>query len=192
MAAGSLRTPSSASGGVAELDPCFSTGESVLTAVAAPLARSYGQPMTDISAGLEPLEGSYLTPSLEHARVSDAMRPGVIACPPDSSMETVARIMATNHVHAVVLSGVAGGEPWAVVTDRDLLSVAEDAPERLAGSCATTDPLMIEPTQSLREAVRIMREHELSHLLVVDPGTGRPAGVLSTLDVAGIVGWGRG
>jgi CBS domain-containing protein len=148
--------------------------------------------MTDISAGLEPLEGSYLTPSLEHARVSDAMRPGVIACPPDSSMETVARIMATNHVHAVVLSGVAGGEPWAVVTDRDLLSVAEDAPERLAGSCATTDPLMIEPTQSLREAVRIMREHELSHLLVVDPGTGRPAGVLSTLDVAGIVGWGRG
>jgi CBS domain-containing protein len=148
--------------------------------------------MTDVSTGLAPLEGSYLTPSFEHARVSDAMRPGVIACPPDTSMETVARIMATNHVHAVVLSGVAGGEPWAVVSDRDLLDAASEAPERLAGSCATTEPLMVRPDQSLHEAVRIMREHDLTHLLVVDPSTGRPSGVLSTLDVAGIVGWGRG
>ena len=139
--------------------------------------------MTDGSAErLAPLEGSYLTPSFEHARVSDAMRLGVIACPPDTSMETVARIMTTNHVHAVVISGLAG----------DLLAVAGEAPERLAGSCATTDPLMVKPGQSLHEAVRIMREHDLAHLLVVDPDTGRPTGVLSTLDVAGIVGWGRG
>ena len=49
------------------------------------------------------LQGSYLTPSLEHARVADAMRAGVISCPPDTSMEDVARIMASNHVHAVVV-----------------------------------------------------------------------------------------
>jgi CBS domain-containing protein len=51
---------------------------------------------------------------------------------------------------------------------------------------------MVRPDQSLHEAVRIMREHDLTHLLVVDPSSGRPSGVLSTLDVAGIVGWGRG
>jgi CBS domain-containing protein len=149
--------------------------------------------MTDLGAArLAPLEGSYLTPAYEHARVSDAMRSGVIACPSDTSMQTIAQIMATNHVHAVVLSGLAEHGPWAVVTDRDVLEVAAEAPDRLAGSCATTEPLTIEPAQHLQEAARLMREHDLSHLLVVDPGTGSPIGVLSTLDVAGIVGWGRG
>ena len=138
------------------------------------------------------LEGSFLTPSLEHARVADAMRSGVISCPPDTTMEAVARIMATNHVHAVVITGLAGGAPWGVVTDRDLLNVAGEARERLAGSCATEDPVMVKPSQRLDEAVELMRERGLSHLLVGDPGSDHPIGVLSSLDVAGIVAWGRG
>ena len=35
--------------------------------------------------------------------------PGLISCPSDSSMRDVARIMTTNHVHAVVVRGVADG-----------------------------------------------------------------------------------
>ena len=31
-----------------------------------------------------------------------------------------------------------------------------------------------------------------SHAVVVEPRTGRPVGVLSTLDIAGILGWGLG
>jgi CBS domain-containing protein len=143
-------------------------------------------------ARLVTLEGSFLTPSFEHARVADAMRTGVISCPPDTSMEAVARIMATNHVHAVVISGLAGGAPWGVVTDHDLLSVAHEAPARLAGSCATADPVMVKPSQPLEEAVKLMCDHDVTHLLVGDPGSGHPIGVLSSLDVAGIVGWGRG
>jgi CBS domain-containing protein len=149
--------------------------------------------MTEVSTGgLAPLEGSYLTPSFEHALVSDAMRVGVFSCPPDASMETVARIMATNHIHAVVISGLAAGAPWGVITDRDLLTVADTAHERLAGSCATDDPVIVRPDQRLEEAARLMRDHGLTHLLVGHPDTGRPIGVLSTLDVAGIVGWGLG
>jgi CBS domain-containing protein len=63
--------------------------------------------MTDIHALLRPLAGSNLTPSFDHARVRDAMHPGVIACLPDTPMEAVARIMTTNHVHAVVVAGAA-------------------------------------------------------------------------------------
>lgn len=149
--------------------------------------------MTDPSDGsLVPVEGSYLTPSLEHARVSDAMRPGVISCPPDTSMDEVARIMATNHVHAVVITGLAGGGPWGVVSDRDMLNVAQEAPDRLAGSCATQDPVMVTPSQRLEEAIELMRRAGVTHVLVGAPGSNRPIGVLSSLDVAGIVGWGRG
>jgi CBS domain-containing protein len=57
------------------------------------------------------VEGDFLTPSYEHASVADAMTPGVITCPPDTSMEAVARIMATNRVHAVVITGLAGAPP---------------------------------------------------------------------------------
>jgi CBS domain-containing protein len=136
------------------------------------------------------LEGSYLTPSLDHARVADAMRAGVISCPPDTSMEAVARIMATNHVHAVIVTGLAGGAPWGVVTDADLLAVAHEASDRLAGSCATDDPVVVKPSERLRDAVELMRAHGVTHLLVGD--SDHPIGVLSSLDVAGIVAWGRG
>jgi CBS domain-containing protein len=40
--------------------------------------------------------------------------------------------------------------------------------------------------------VKLMREHGVSHLMVVDSARGVPVGVLSTLDVAGVVAWGRG
>ena len=65
--------------------------------------------MSETSTEATPRSGSYLMPSFQHARVADAMRPGLISCPPDSSMRDVARIMSTNHVHAVVVRGVAGG-----------------------------------------------------------------------------------
>jgi hypothetical protein len=35
-------------------------------------------------------------------------------------------------------------------------------------------------------------EQHTSHAIVVEPRTERPVGVLSTLDIAGILGWGRG
>jgi CBS domain-containing protein len=139
---------------------------------------------------LATFSGSFLTPAYEHARVADAMRMGVISCPPDTSMESVARIMATNHVHAVVV--LAGDAPWGVVTDGDLLDVAAEAADRLAGSCASSDPVMVKPSERLSRAVELMEEHGVTHLLVGDPEAGPPIGVLSTLDVAGIVAWGRG
>jgi hypothetical protein len=36
-----------------------------------------------------------------------------------------------------------------------------------------------------------MAERGLSHAVVVDDIAGSPVGVLSTLDIAGILGWGR-
>jgi CBS domain-containing protein len=34
-----------------------------------------------------------------------------------------------------------------------------------------------------------MDEHDVTHLIVAD--SGRPIGILSTLDVAGVLAWGR-
>ena len=47
--------------------------------------------------------GSYLTPSFEHARVADAMRPRVLTCEPGTLLTAVAQQMASEHVHAIVV-----------------------------------------------------------------------------------------
>lgn len=147
--------------------------------------------MTPQSSGLMRLEGSYLQPSLEHARVADAMRPGVISCSEDTSMAEVARIMATNHVHAVIVSGVDAGGGWGIVTDQDVVATAGEAAGRTAGSCARRDAVTVDPGRTLEEAVRLLRESSESHLVVVHPAQAMPLGVLSTLDIVGVVAWGR-
>src|SRR3974390_304223 len=73
-----------------------------------------------------PLRGSYLMPSLQHATVSDAMHPGILACEPDASLTEVAQAMATHHVHCIAVVGISHEEPqcgvWSVISDLDLVS----------------------------------------------------------------------
>ncbi len=139
------------------------------------------------------MAGSYVTPAFENARVSDAMRHGVITCLPESPVRLVAATMAQNHVHSVVVTGIEGGKrDWGMVTDVDVLRAAQgDIDERTAAEIAVTELVTVAPADTLEHAGQLMSEHEVTHLLVVDPESHRPVGVLSTIDVAGILAWGR-
>jgi CBS domain-containing protein len=143
--------------------------------------------------------GSYLTPSFDHARVADAMRPRVLTCEPETLLVTVAQRMATEHVHAIVVllettsaDGEVARRPWAVVTDHDVLRSAAAIADKTAGEVATGEVLLAGPDEPLPDVAQRMLEHGTSHAVVVEPRTGRPVGVLSTLDIAGILGWGLG
>jgi CBS domain-containing protein len=144
-----------------------------------------------------PTRGSYRTPAFEHASASDAMRPGVISCPADTSLRSVAQMMAEQHIHSVVVtdllrSGAENGR-WGVVSDIDLLRAADqDIDERTARDFAATELPTVTPDESLARAAQQMAEHEVTHLMVVSPTTGAPLGILSSLDIAGIIAWGRG
>jgi CBS domain-containing protein len=134
---------------------------------------------------------SKLPPQVEpiaKIRVADAMHPGMVSCPAETPLNTVARMMATYRVHAVFVhdhSGDASGESWGVVTDRDLLLAALTGElDTDAGRVAAAPVLAVTPTEHLGQAMQLMRDHEVAHLVVVDGTSGRPAGVLSTLDVA--------
>jgi CBS domain-containing protein len=62
--------------------------------------------------------GSWLSPSWEHTVVGDAMSAPVIVCPADTPLATVARTMATRHVHAVVVTDDdANPVVWRVASD---------------------------------------------------------------------------
>jgi CBS domain-containing protein len=146
--------------------------------------------MTQIEPSIS--AGSWLAPSWEHATVADAMAGPVLSCTPATPLVAVARLMATRHVHAVVVS-TSGGDPhdWRLVGDRELLAAGGQALARTAGDVATQPREAAEPDWPLDRAARLMADHGVSHLVVVG-ARGEPVGMLSTLDLAGVIAWSRG
>jgi CBS domain-containing protein len=136
--------------------------------------------------------GSYLAPAFEHAVVADVMRPGVMSCAPDAPLVAVAQTMATHHVHSVVVAGITGDDHlvWGLVSDMDIVRAAEEGIEgHTAADAARTEVVTVDPATPLSEVVRLMDERGTAHLIVTTDG--RPTGVVSSLDVAGALAWGR-
>ena len=141
--------------------------------------------------------GTYRAPSYDDATVRDAMRHGVLHCRPDTPLTDVARMMANYRVHAIVVTNTElfDREPdqhlWGVVTDQMVVRSGALAHTRTAGGVATRDVVTVKATDMLRDAVRAMLARDSSHAIVVDDRGGHPIGVVSTLDVADVIGWGR-
>ena len=135
---------------------------------------------------IQPYHGSYLMRSLEHATVSDAMHPGILSCEADATLTDVARLMAMYHVHCVAVMGLRHDHPgeklvWGIISDSDLLRAGiRTGADQPAGALALQPIISVEPTMPLREAGELMLTHSATHAVVVDPGTQRPIGVLSS------------
>ena len=136
------------------------------------------------------LSRSYLTPPFAEATVADAMRRGLFSCPSATPVSALARIMATERVHAVIVTGAEGKDGWGIVTDQELLDATAGNLDAPAGEFVQDDPLVVKPAESLKAAAELLRRHRTSHVLVGDPKSGPPIGILSTLDVAAVVAWG--
>ena len=129
-------------------------------------------------------------PALDRLRVSDAMHPALISCSLDSPLRTIARMMSTYRVHAILVTAhgdekLPGGDLWGIVSDVDLMRAAEsgDIDEQSARTVAARPVVTVDMTEALARAAQIMVEREVSHLIVIEPRSARPIGVLSTLDV---------
>ena len=151
----------------------------------------------------QPYAGSYLMPSIERATVGDAMHPGILSCDGDATSVEVARMMATHHIHCVAVMGLEhealspdhSQEPrvWGIISDFDLIGDGVDGgSEHTAADLARHPIVNVDPSTPIRAAAQLMLTHRVGHLVVVDPGTQRPTGILSTLDIAGILAWGEG
>jgi CBS domain-containing protein len=84
------------------------------------------------------------------------------------------------------------GFVWGMISDLDVLRAGIHlAADSSARALALEPVISAAPTTPLREAGELMLEHGVSHLIVVDPNTHGPIGVLSTLDIAGVLAWGE-
>ena len=130
---------------------------------------------------------------VERATVADAMHGGVITCARQTSLVSAAHILAAERVHClVVVAGMPDGGTriCGVLSDRDVLSTLArgDIHEATAGSCAATEVITVTPQEALIRAAERMDDHGVTHIVVVDPDTGAPIGVLSALDIAAVIG----
>ena len=132
-------------------------------------------------------------PAFEHARVADVMRTGLITCQPETRLRGVAQAMAANHIHALVVMDPSGSEPhggWRMVYDVDVLKLAASGDDARAIDAACT-PVTVGMDATAKEAAELMHEHSTRHLIVLDEER-RPAGMVSSLDLAAALAWGVG
>jgi CBS domain-containing protein len=122
------------------------------------------------------------THSTVRAPVRDAMQLGLYECTPADDLRSVARLMADRTIHCVV---VVAGDRWGIVSDLDLMRALGPGSEQLtAGDVAATDLVVVQPDDTIEHAAQLMAEHDTAHLVVASPDTGRPVGIVSSLDIA--------
>jgi len=79
-----------------------------------------------------------------------------------------------------------------IISDLDLLraGMRPDAPGT-AAELVRRPVIKVETTAALRDAAGLMLTKDTSHVVAVNPESGRPVGILSTLDIAGVLAWGE-
>jgi CBS domain-containing protein len=123
--------------------------------------------------------------TLEYLHVQDVMHTGILTTDPSTPLRVLARLMAERGVHAVAAADPADARrPWGIVTDRDVATAAAGAVDETACEAITEEVVTISAAEPLTWAARQMVGSRVSHLVVVDPATGQPTGILSTLDIA--------
>ncbi|MFF7857288.1 CBS domain-containing protein [Streptomyces sp. NPDC007904] len=116
--------------------------------------------------------------------VRDIMTSAPVSVGPHTSVAEVARIMRDRDLGAVLVTE--DDRLRGLVTDRDLVvrSVSQGGdPEEttVAGACSE-DLVTVRPDDDLDQAVRLMREHAVRRVPVVEDGN--PVGIVSLGDAA--------
>jgi CBS domain-containing protein len=132
-------------------------------------------------------------PELERLTVANAMHPGVITCLPDATLRRVSRTMTSARVHAVVVWGDEEDDSeglWGAISDLDLITAVArgETLARGAVGAAGAPVATIGENARLHHAAELMEQRGVTHLVVIDEVRLRPVGVLSSLDVARILG----
>lgn len=116
-------------------------------------------------------------------KVRDVMTPGPIGVDYNQSIGEAARTMRDWGVGAVLV--VNDQSLYGLITDRDLVvrAVAEaKGPDERVGPLSSGNLIGVEADADAREAARLMREHAVRRLPVIEDG--QVAGVVSLGDLA--------
>jgi signal-transduction protein with cAMP-binding, CBS, and nucleotidyltransferase domain len=117
------------------------------------------------------------------AKVRDVMTPGPIGVDYDQSVGEAARAMRDWGVGAILV--VSNGSLYGLVTDRDLVvrAVAEGrGADEPVGPLSSANLIGVDTGADVHEAMRLMRQHSVRRLPVLEDG--QVAGIVSLGDLA--------
>ncbi|MFF3905772.1 CBS domain-containing protein [Streptomyces sp. NPDC001848] len=116
--------------------------------------------------------------------VRDIMTAAPVTVEPRTPVATVAQVMRDQNIGAVLVTE--GDRLRGLVSDRDLVvrTVAEgaDPRETTVDRACSGDLVTVSPEDELDRAVRLMREHSVRRVPVVE--NGEPVGIVSLGDLA--------
>lgn len=116
--------------------------------------------------------------------VQEIMASNPTTCPPDTTLAEVARTMRDDNIGDVLV--VEGNSIIGIVTDRDIvirgLAEGKDTGSTTVRDIASTDLVLLSPSDSTTDAAKKMREAKVRRLPVVD--NDKPVGIVSIGDLA--------
>ncbi|MFL5967672.1 MAG: CBS domain-containing protein [Gaiellaceae bacterium] len=117
--------------------------------------------------------------------IRDIMTSNPSTIEPDNSIVEAARIMKQQDAGVVPVTE--NGRLTGMVTDRDIairvVAEGKDPQSTTVREVASTDLVTVDPQQDLDEALRLMAQHQVRRLPVVEED-GRLVGVVAQADVA--------
>jgi CBS domain-containing protein len=120
--------------------------------------------------------------------VSEIMRPGVITIADQASLLQAKRAMVRHGVHVVLVVGSESGLPLGWVSAGGLLAWLErDLGALPAAHAITEPPHFIEPGATARDALKLLEQPGVSHLLVRPAEGGATHGVVAPMDLVELV-----
>ena len=116
--------------------------------------------------------------------IQEVMTPNPMTCPATTTVADAARAMRDNDVGDVLVER--DGSVCGIVTDRDIVVrvVAQDSDlnQVSLGDICTDTLVTLSPTDSVEDAVRLMRTKAIRRLPICDDG--KPVGIVSLGDLA--------
>jgi CBS domain-containing protein len=120
--------------------------------------------------------------NLSATSVRDAMHRGVFTCRADASALTATRVMAAHRVHAVAVVDE-DGRCRGLISEPDIAAAIHDGQLTQTAFAISAPPLLVQPEDSVVHAAELMHAQGRSHVVVVDPTSRTPVGMLSVLDL---------
>ena len=119
-------------------------------------------------------------------RIEDVMTPNPTAIPASATLAAAARAMRDHDIGDVVV--LEDGRPCGILTDRDLVvravAAGKDPASTLVVEICSRELATVSRKDSIDDAARLMREHALRRVPVVDDDT--LVGILSIGDLAAL------
>ena len=119
--------------------------------------------------------------------VGDIMTAEVTCCGAETSLQEVAAMMIAADCGHITVCGYGTGKPVGVITDRDIVcrTIAKSLNPltMIASQCMSQPCIPVTTATSVEECCRLMEEHQMRRLPVIDEN-GYLCGIVSQTDIA--------